>query len=201
MMLTKQEAYELEYKLKSDLLLNDNLKHGFVLSFRREHYQHDDSLSAERISLGHKANYEALTSCVSIGRSKMNRVRQEKIGFFVKEEFQKGFFHLHCLADLSELERLRIPVQWYYEELQSYWSSTSLHKFNYYDSFNECKTPRVGWMKRLKHSPSLVGYQAKCLKNNTIVSNGAYYPSKGLLQQLKYWSKRKEQELCLLKNN
>ena len=203
MILTKQEAYELEYKLKSDLLLNDNLTHGFVLNFRRENLQRDPSLTPERISLATGANYKALRSCVGIGRTNINRVRQEKVGLFVKEEFDKGFYHLHCLADLSELERLRIPIQWYFEQLQCCWSSASLDKFNYYNSYNDyaCKIPKIGWMKRMELTPSMVPYQAKILKNNRIVSNGAYYPSKGLLQQLRYWSKRKEQELCLLKNN
>ena len=214
-LLKLESAREYEKLLYNDLLLNDDLQWGATFNFKKERLRSNSYYYDERLSDISKAVYNSINKC---------NVSANNVGYFIKDECQDGVWHCHALFDLSYLIKRRIPVTWFFNNLNSYWSSvpdtlkTNIKRIDDWNNLmKSCKNPRHGWMMKMDNSEGtrkLITYQSKLTKKHIDdvnfecpqdfdypVSNFKYIPSKGLTKKLTRISKELDKPLYILERN
>ena len=218
--LTVDDAITIESNIRNDLQhINSNTCYYLIFTFKSSYLRNIENNYPERL--------EEVRKCLEYsfrcsGGLKNNIRKKDRIYFLKDEVSPSGNFHVHALVDLYRLKRKGVPIEWFFAQVNNYWSSPflSYEKNCSWEQLRKRVTePRCGWFKDVRpkydsrtlsdNRLTLFNYQTKAVKDiyddednylrKDIVSNCQYHCSYGLYTSLDILHSRYRTENLYLK--
>ena len=218
--LTLEDALTIEKNIRNDLQhINSDCCYYLIFTFKKSLLRTNQNNYPERLAEVKKC----LETSFRAAGGRRNNIRKGDRVYFLKDELSgEDNYHIHALVDLFKLKKKGVPIEWFFAQVNNYWSSPFLsYKDN--SSWKELRDhvsePRIGWFKDVRpkfnsktlsdNRLTLFNYQTKVVKdifddnNNflskSIISNCQYHASFGLYNSLDKLHNRYRTENIYLK--